>query len=392
MRPLDGITVVALEHALSAPYATRHLADLGARVIKIERPGVGDFARHYDTRVKGLSSYFVWSNRSKESLTLDVKHPKAGAILRRLIGKADVLVQNLAPGAAARLGLTHDDLKADNPRLIVCNISGYGEDGPDRDRKAYDLMIQSEAGFLTVTGTPDTPSKAGISIADIASGMYAYSAILAALISRGKTGEGASIDVSMLECMVEWMGFPLYYASDDAPPPARTGGSHATIAPYGPFAAGDGKVVMLGLQNDREWRNFCDKVLEDPALFADPRFRTNAARAENAAALRGIILSAFACLSGDEVVARLDAAGIASARMNDMHDVWSHRQLRARHRWVEIDSAAGPLPALLPPGGSGAFAPLMGPVPELGQHTRAILAELGLSADDIAALAKDNAI
>lgn len=392
MRPLDGITVASLEHAVAAPFATRQLADMGARVIKIERPGVGDFARGYDTRVRGLASFFVWANRSKESLTLDVKHPKAGAILKALVGKADVVVQNLAPGAAERIGLSRNALKADNPGLIVCNISGYGADGPDRDRKAYDLLIQSEAGFLSVSGTPEVPSKAGISIADISAGMYAYSSVLAALIQRGKTGEGAEIDVSMLESMVEWMGFPMYYAFEGASPPARNGGSHATIYPYGPFEAGDGNTVMLGLQNEREWQVFCERVLNDPALVSDSRFGSNALRSENKAALRAIILAAFAELTADGVVARLDAAGIANARVNDMAGVWAHQQLRARDRWVEVGSAVGPIPALLPPGRSDAFEPRMDPVPDLGEHSVSILTELGLDSDAIAALKKDGAI
>lgn len=392
MRPLDGITVVSLEHAVAAPFATRQLADMGARVIKIERPGVGDFARGYDTRVRGLASFFVWANRSKESLTLDVKHPGASAILKALVGKADVVVQNLAPGAAERIGLSRAALKADNPGLIVCNISGYGADGPDRDRKAYDLLIQSEAGFLSVSGTPEVPSKAGISIADISAGMYAYSSVLAALIQRGKTGEGAEIDVSMLESMVEWMGFPMYYAFEGASPPARNGGSHATIYPYGPFEAGDGNTVMLGLQNEREWQVFCERVLNAPALVSDSRFGSNALRSENKAALRAIILAAFAELTADGVVARLDAAGIANARVNDMAGVWAHQQLRARDRWVEVGSAAGPIPALLPPGRSDAFEPRMDPVPDLGEHSVSILTELGLDGDAIAALKKDGAI
>jgi itaconate CoA-transferase len=386
MRPLDGITVVSLEHAIAAPFATRQLADLGARVIKIERPVTGDFARQYDTRVNGLASHFVWTNRSKESLALDLKHPVADAAVKELIKGADVLVQNLAPGAAARMGLSYDALKAANPRLIVCNISGYGEDGPDRDRKAYDLLVQAEAGFLSVTGTDDTPSKAGCSIADIAAGMYAYSSILAALIQRGKTGEGCCIDVSMLEAMVEWMGYPMYYAYEGAAPPARNGGSHATIYPYGPFPAGDGDVVLLGLQNDREWSAFCDHVLMDGALTADPRFASNALRAENKTELRVIIMATFADLTGAQVLARLDTAGIANARMNDMAGVWDHPQLRARNRWVEVGSPSGPLPALLPPGRSTAFTPRMDPVPDIGEHTDAILRELGLSAEQIAEL------
>ena len=392
MRPLDGITVVSLEHAIAAPFATRQLADLGARVIKIERPGTGDFARQYDTRVKGLASHFVWVNRSKESLTLDLKHPIANAAVKRLIAGADILVQNLAPGAAARMGLAHDTLKADNPRLIVCNISGYGEDGPDRDRKAYDLLVQAEAGFLSITGTEETPSKAGCSIADIAAGMYAYSSILAALIQRGKTGHGCSIDVSMLEAMVEWMGYPMYYAYEGASPPARNGGGHATIYPYGPFPAGDGALVMLGLQNEREWRAFCEQVIQDAALISDPRFASNALRAENKLELRDIIVATFSGLRGDEVIARLDAAGIANSRMNDMAGVWDHPQLRARDRWVDIGSPAGALPALLPPGRTAAFAPRMDPVPDVGEHTLAILSELGLDGDELATLEKAGAI
>lgn len=392
MRPLDGITVVSLEHAIAAPFATRQLADLGARVIKIERPETGDFARHYDTRVNGLASHFVWTNRSKESLTLDLKHPVADAAVKELIKGADVLVQNLAPGAAARMGFSYDALKACNPRLIVCNISGYGEDGPDRDRKAYDLLVQAEAGFLSVTGTQEAPAKAGCSIADIAAGMYAYSNILAALIQRGKTGTGCSIDVSMLEAMVEWMGYPMYYAFDGATPPARNGGSHATIYPYGPFPAGDGDVILLGLQNEREWAAFCDHVLENGPLGTDPRFTGNAKRSQNKAELREIILDCFAGLSGAQVIARLDKAGIANARMNDMAGVWDHPQLRARNRWVDVDSPAGPLPALLPPGRSTAFTPRMDPVPDIGEHSRAILTELGLSEEQIAALKADGTI
>lgn len=392
MRPLDGITVVALEHAIAAPFATRQLADLGARVIKIERPGSGDFARTYDDRVKGLSSHFVWTNRSKESLTLDVKRSAAKPILTRLVRMADVIVQNLAPGAAARLGLSYEALKAAHPRLIVCNISGYGEDGPDRDRKAYDLLIQSEAGFLSVTGTDEEPSKAGCSIADIAAGMYAYTSILSALIQRGKTGTGCAIDISMLEAMTEWMSYPLYYAYDGAPPPRRTGAAHATIFPYGPFQAGDGRSVMLGLQNEREWRLFCDKVLERPGLAEDSRFASNAARNASRDALRQEISDVFSTLTAEQLIARLDVAGIANARMNDMAGVWQHAQLEARARWREVGSPAGPIPALLPPGRTSDWEPRMDAVPALGQHTRAILAELGCSDDEIEELDAAGAI
>ncbi|ASI69600.1 CoA-transferase [Diaphorobacter nitroreducens] len=386
VRPLDGITVVSLEHAVAAPFCTRQLADLGARVIKVERPGSGDFARGYDQRVKGQSSHFTWINRSKESLALDVKQPQAKAALLQLLKTADVLVQNLAPGAAARMGLSYEALKAHNPKLIVCDISGYGADGPYRDKKAYDLLIQSEAGFLSVTGTPETPSKSGISVADIAAGMYAYTNILSALLLRGKTGEGSHIDVSMLEAMGEWMGYPMYYAFGGAPPPPRTGASHASIYPYGPFVAGDGKTVMLGLQNEREWKAFCDTVLQRPEVATDARFCSNAQRNAHRDALQALILQEFSTLSAAQVVERLDQAGIANARVNDMADLWAHPQLAARQRWIEVDSPVGRIPALLPPGVNSAFDYRMDAVPAVGQHNAAILAELGWSAEQIDAL------
>ncbi|MCC6472381.1 MAG: CoA transferase [Burkholderiales bacterium] len=392
MQPLHGITIVTLEQAIAAPFATRQLADLGARVIKVERPGTGDFARGYDERVRGLASHFVWTNRSKESLTLDVKHPRANALLLKLVlDKADVLVQNLAPGAAARLGLAHAALAQRKPEIIVCDISGYGADGPYRDKKAYDLLIQSEAGFLSVTGTPEEPCKAGPSIADIAAGMYAYSAILAALLERQKTGRGRRLDISMLESLGEWMGFPLYYAFDGADPPPRTGAAHATIYPYGPFPAGDGGTVMLGLQNEREWAAFCDKVLLRPEIAADPRFTSNSRRTAERAALRAIIVEAFAPLSAAQVVERLERAQIANARVNTMAGLWRHPQLAARGRWREVDSPAGPLPALLPPG-TWDEGPRMDPVPALGAHTEAILAELGVGAAEVAALRTQGAV
>jgi itaconate CoA-transferase len=376
MRPLDGITVVSLEHAIAAPFATRQLADLGARVIKVERPGAGDFARAYDTRVRGQSSHFVWTNRSKESLALDLKDADSLAALKALIAKADVLVQNLAPGAAARMGLSFEALHEAHPKLIVCDISGYGEDGPYRDKKAYDLLIQAEAGMLSITGTPDTPSKAGNSMADIAAGMYAYSSILAALLQRGRTGVGSHIDVSMLESLAEWMNYPMYYAFDGAPPPPRTGASHASIYPYGPFATQDG-AVLLGIQNEREWAGFCEKVLGNAALAADPRFDSNARRNENRAPLQAIIQGVFSALGTAQVEQRLDEAQIANARMNDMAGLWSHPQLKARERWRNVGSPAGEIPALLPPGRNKSFEYRMDAVPAVGEHTGAILRELG---------------
>ena len=378
-QPLDHITVVSLEHAIAAPFCTRQLADLGARVIKVERPGDGDFARGYDKRARGLSSHFVWVNRSKESLALDLKNPEHLAALKQLLNKADVLVQNLAPGATTRMGLDAATLRALHPRLIVCDISGYGLDGPYRDKKAYDLLIQSEAGYLSITGTPEQPSKSGNSIADIAAGMYAYTSILAALIHRDKTGEGAHIDVSMLEALTEWMSFPMYYATDNAPPPTRNGASHATIYPYGPFLAGDGNSVMLGLQNEREWVQFCEVVMQNKPLATDPRFNSNSLRHENKLLLEPIILKAFAALNAAQVIERLDQAQIANSRMNNMADLWAHPQLKARQRWVDVDTPNGKLPALLPPGQSDAFNYTMGAIPAVGEHTQHILAELGIT-------------
>src|SRR5690554_6112216 len=373
-RPLDRITVISLEHAIAAPFCTRQLADLGARVIKVERPGVGDFARNYDERVDGMASHFVWTNRSKESLTLDLKQPEAQKILQKLLEKADVLVQNLAPGAAGRMGLSYEALSPTHPRLIVCDISGYGEGGPYQDKKAYDLLIQSESGFLSVTGSPDAPAKAGCSMSDIAAGMYAYSSILASLLLRERTGEGARIDVSMLESTVEWMGFPMYYAFNGATPPPRAGASHATIYPYGPFAVGDGSEIMLGLQNEREWVSFCEQVLKQPELANDSRFNSNTLRVANKDTLRVLILTAFASLTREQVIERLEAARIANASVNTMKDVWEHPQLHARERWRTVDSAVGPLPALIPPATSTAFDARMGKVPALGEDSRAILA------------------
>lgn len=385
IRPLDGITVVSLEHAIAAPFCTRQLADLGARVIKVERPGTGDFARGYDQRVNGLASHFVWTNRSKESLTLDLKQDSATEVLDSLLATADVLVQNLAPGAAARMGLSFEALHQRFPRLIVCDISGYGAGGPYEKKKAYDLLIQSEGGFLSVTGGPgeEEMAKAGCSIADIAAGMYAYTGILSALLLRGRTGEGSHLDVSMLESLVEWMNYPMYYAYDGATPPPRAGAAHATIYPYGPFPIGDGTTVMLGLQNEREWQLFCDKVLLIPELAKDERFSANFKRVENRQALRALIVESFSTLNFDAVFDRLEHAQIANARVNDMQGVWDHPQLQARDRWREVETSAGTVPSLLPPGSNSAFEPRMDAVPGLGQHTEQVLRELGLGTDRI---------
>ncbi len=386
MKTLQGLTVVTFEHAISAPFCTRHLADLGARVIKVERPNGGDFARNYDTRVRGLASHFVWVNRSKESFTLDIKHPQGAAVLKSLISKADVVVQNLAPGAAARMGISWQALSPVYPALTVCDISGYGADGPYRDKKAYDLLIQSEAGHVAITGTPEEPAKSGASIADIASGMYAYSQVLAALLRRHVTGRGSHIEVSMLEAMTEWTSYALYYTYDGAPPPLRAGASHAAIYPYGPFTSGDGVTVILAVQNEREWEAFCRSVLYRPDLLEDASFEGNASRVAARHRLKDVIEEIFRSLSGPQLIDRLDAAGIANARMNDMQGVWDHPQLEARKRWTEIGSPVGPLHALLPPGMNREDDPVMGDVPALGQHTDAILDELGFTRSDIRAL------
>jgi itaconate CoA-transferase len=392
MRPLDGITVVSLEQAVAAPFASRQLADLGARVIKIERPKVGDFARDYDTTVQGLCSHFVWLNRSKESLTLDIKHAAAKDILGKLIARADVFIQNLAPGAARRLGLGADALLATLPRLIVCDISGYGDSGPYAHKKAYDLLVQSEAGVLSVTGTGETPSKVGISIADIATGMYAYSGVLTALYDRERTGKGARVEVTMFESLGEWMNYPLYYTHFGGSAPGRTGPDHATIVPYGGYRTGDGKNVMLGIQNAREWVAFCEKVLEQPALATDPRFDSNAKRVERRQEITALIHQVFSTLTAQDVVAKLDAAGIANARINAPEEVWDHPQLKTRRRWREMGSPVGPLPATLPPATFANFEARMDPVPAIGEHTERILLELGTSAAQIAALRDEGAI
>ena len=361
-------------------------------MIKIERPGSGDFARHYDARVDGMASHFVWTNRSKESVALDVKNPEARAILAELVARADVLVQNLAPGAARRLGLSFEELSGRHPRLIVCDISGYGNSGPYVEKKAYDLLIQSECGFLSVTGTPEAPCKAGISIADISAGMYAYSSILAALLKRERTGGGTHIDVSLFETSVEWMGFPLYYAYEGAAPPPRTGAAHATIYPYGPFKAGDGRSVMLGLQNEREWLIFCERVLQAPHWAQDEDFSSNARRVAARVKLESIILEVFATMEASEIVARLDAAGIANARINTIADVWDHPQLTARKRWTEVDTPIGRVPALKPPAMLRGVEARMDAVPALGEHTDAVLRELGIANERIDRLRNEHII
>ena len=381
-----------MEQAVAAPFATRQLADLGARVIKVERPEVGDFARGYDRTVKGLSSHFVWLNRSKESLTLNLKEEGAKKVLRRLIEKADVFIQNLAPGAAGRLGFDAEVLRQRHPRLVVCDVSGYGSSGPYRDKKAYDLLVQCEAGLVSITGTPDAPSKVGVSIADIACGMYAYSGILAALFRRERTGEGANLEVSLFEALAEWMGFPAYYAMYGGKEPPRTGASHAAIAPYGPFECGDGETIFLGLQNEREWERFCEVVLEQPALADDERFESNSERVENVDALRQAIEGILVQLSSEEAIERLDEAKIANARMRNVRGFLDHPQLEARDRWKEVGSSVGPLHALVPPATFDGEEPVMAPIPSVGEHTADILAELGYDDDAVATLRQSSAI
>jgi len=384
MLPLEGITVVAVEQAVAAPFATRQLADLGARVIKIERPVVGDFARSYDTAVRGLSSHFVWLNRSKESLTLDLKRAEAADVLKSLLDRADVFIHNLAPGAMARLGFASSSVRGTYPRLIVCELSGYGSSGPYRDKKAYDLLVQSEAGVLAVTGTDAQPAKVGISVADISAGMYAFSGVLAALLRREKTGEGSALEVSLFDSLAEWMSYPAYYAYGGTPPP-RSGARHAVIAPYGPYTAGDGKVVYLGIQNEREWARFCADVLSRPELAADVRFSSNPSRVEHREALDALIAEAFATLTAEEVIARLESAQIANARMNTVGEFIAHPQLKARDRWRDVQSPAGPVRSLLPPFVFDGMEVAMGAIPRVGEHTDAILAELGIDAESVAA-------
>jgi itaconate CoA-transferase len=389
---LDGITVVSIEQAVAAPFATRQLADLGARVIKIERPGTGDFARAYDQTVKGLASYFVWLNRSKESVTLDLKQPGARDVLADLVAGADVFVQNLAPGATARMDLSAEQLRSRHPSLIVCDISGYGSSGPYQGRRAYDLLVQSEVGLVSVTGSPESPAKAGVSIADISAGMYAFSAVLTALFARQHSGQGAALEVSLFDSLAEWMSQPMYYTMYTGVPPARTGTSHATIAPYGTFRTGGGGAVQLAVQNDREWQRLCTGVLGRPALLDDARYRTNSLRVENRPALTADIEAVFADITANDVIDRLDAAQIANGHFNDVGDLLVHPQLAAGHRWCEVDSPVGPLRALRPPVRMEGVDPVMGPVPGVGDQTEAVLSELGYTAVDIDRLRAQEAI
>jgi len=392
MPPLDGITVVSLEQAVAAPFATRHLADLGARVIKIERPETGDFARAYDETVRGMSASFVWLNRSKESLTLNLKHPRSQEIMMRLISRADVFVQNLAPGAAERLGLSFDVLIARFPRLVVCDISGYGDSGPYRDKKAYDLLIQAEAGLISITGSSEGPAKTGISVADICAGMYAYSGILAALLQRERTGKGTRIEVSMFEALCEWMMFPLYYANLGGIPYSRSGAHHAAIVPYGPYRTGDGNTVMIGIQNEREWMSFCERVLALPDLACDLRFNSNSRRVANREALASIIEPILRTVGGKQLLELLDAIGIASSRMNTLQDVWNHPQLSARERWRDFDSPVGQVAGLVPPGVPQGVEPRFDPVPALGAQVDTVLAELGYSRKEMDQLRDEQVI
>jgi itaconate CoA-transferase len=377
MLPLQDITVIAVEQAVAAPFATRQLADLGARVIKIERPNVGDFARGYDTTVNGMSSHFVWLNRSKQSLTLDLKQPEALVVLRTLLARADVFIHNLAPGAMSRLGCASAEVRRQHPRLIVCEVSGYGSSGPYRDKKAYDLLVQSETGVLSITGSEQEPAKVGISVADISAGMYAFSSVLAALLRREKTGEGSTLEISLFDSLAEWMSYPVYYTTGGTPPP-RSGARHATIDPYGPYTAGDGKVVFIGLQNEREWARFCADVLHKPELAGDPRFSSNPRRVQHRRELDAAITDTFRSLSAGQVIDRLEQAQIANARMNTVQELIDHPQLAERDRWRDVPSPAGDIRMLKPPFNFDGMDLPMSAIPNVGEHTDAILRELGI--------------
>ncbi len=385
MLPLQGITVVSIEQAVAAPFASRQLADLGARVIKVERPGGGDFARDYDHVVKGLSSHFVWLNHSKESVALDLKRPLAVEAVRRLIAGADVFIQNLAPGAVERLGLAPSELRASHPRLITCSISGYGSTGPYRDKRAYDLLVQCEAGVVSVTGTPETPAKSGVAMADLSSGTYAFSAVLAALFQRERTGAGATIEVSLLDSLVEWMGFHLLYTEHSGQQPSRVGASHPIIAPYGPHRVADG-VVFIGVQNEREWARLCAEVLDEPDLATDPRYDRMERRVEHRPELTARIEARLAALTTAEVMARLDRANIACARLNQVREVLDHPQLAARGRWQMVETPVGPVRVARPAITIQGVTHRIGRVPEVGEHTSAVLAEVGFGPEEIAEL------
>jgi itaconate CoA-transferase len=380
-RPLSGVTVVAVEQAVAAPLATRILADYGARVIKVERPGAGDFARDYDTTVRGMSSHFVWVNRSKQSIALDLRQGEALEVLERMLQDTDVFVQNLGPGAANRLGIGPAQLSERFPRLVVCSITGYGDSGPLRDRKAYDLLVQCEAGMLSITGTPETPSKVGISVADIAAGMYAAQAVLLALFKREQTGRGALLEVSLFDALADWMGFPAYYAAYSGVPPARTGAAHATIAPYGPFRSGDDSHVFLGVQNQAQWRRFCEAVLDDSGLVSDPRFATNELRVQHRGPLQELVERRFQSLTRAQVLATLDLADIPCASLNTITDFLTHPQLAARQRWRQVGSPVGDLMALIPPISINGVEPVLGPIPAVGEHTASLLREFGFPED-----------
>ncbi len=376
---MEGIKVVSLEQAVAAPFASRQLADLGARVIKIERPKVGDFARYYDQTVNGMSSHFVWLNRSKESLTLDLKADSGKTLFTDLVKDADVVIQNLAPGAMNRLGFSHQELHDINDALIICNISGYGSYGSYVSKKAYDLLIQCEAGVLSITGTEDAPSKAGISVADIAAGMYAYSGILSSIIKRSQTGKGDVLDISMLEALGEWMGYPMYYSMYGDTEPKRTGAQHATIYPYGPFPTQSGETVFFAIQNEREWTNFCKKVLNQPDLATDDRYNSNSKRVENKEPLKLIIEQALQQRNLDEVMQDLEDNKIANAQLKNMNQFADHQQLKERERWMDVETPVGNIKSLLPPAIQNKQDMKLSPIPDIGQHTRQILGELNLT-------------
>ncbi|UUI02467.1 CoA transferase [Oceanobacillus jeddahense] len=392
MLPLEGIKVISLEQAVAAPFASRQLADLGARVIKIERPGSGDFARDYDETVNGMSSHFVWLNRSKESLTLNIKSDDGKKIFKELLSDADILIQNLAPGAVERLGFDNEELHAINDQLIICHISGYGSEGAYAKKKAYDLIIQADSGLLSITGTDDFPSKAGISVADIAAGMYAYSGVLSSLIKRSKTKKGTVLDISMLEALGEWMGYPMYYSVYGNKQPKRTGAEHATIYPYGPFPVKYDDMVFFAIQNEREWKNFCEHILEDLELATDERFNMNSKRVDNKEQLQPIIESALIKRSAEEVLSLLEENKIANAQLNTMKQFFEHPQLMKRNRWFDMETPVGPIKSLLPPVLQSKDELNLTPIPEIGEQSESILQELGWDGEQIEQLRNNHII